>query len=721
MGLWTDCTQRVRRWKRRLAYRVVRQYDTADCGPAVLLSVLRFYGGNASLPFVRELTRTDARGSTVHSLVHAARVMGFDANGATGTYEQLRQQHMPLVAHVVVDTLEHYVVVFEATITHVVIGDPAAGIRTLTREAFEAIWRRHAVILLRPGAHLHHAPPPRWSQYLRTYVVSELPWFQQVIFLGFMYTGLGLLTAAFVQLLLDRFIPSGDTSTIVAAGAVLLAVQVARAGLGYARNRFALELQFRVAGRMNDDFLTHLFALPPQFFTTRRKGDITTRVHDTARIQQALLQVCGQSIVDVVVLVGSIAGMYALAGSVTHVVALFLPILLGAMIGTGRLLKTRQQHVMQRYAAFESGYIDSLTGIDEIRTFGGAPTFAAASLRLATEFQLASRALGRAEAGLFLFTDLVSGAFVVGALAYGGVLVVRGDLRIGELMAVYSLLATIFPAALRLVSATLSVRGASVAASRLLDLLLVERERSTTDRRFALGDHITVQDARFRWSDGTHVLDGATFSICRGQTTGLLGRSGCGKSTLVRILQRKLTLDSGGIVVDDVPLEAFDIESVRRGIAVVPESVKIFNGTVADNILVGRTGIGLDDVTALIQRLGLDSVMGRFDSGLWTIVGEDARRLSSGERQIVGLLRALLDEPDLLVVDEGMSVIDGETARLIADIVVDYGRSHAVLLISHNPTTLAIADSMLMLERGQVFSVPAAVTVQQGVFEREGT
>ena len=147
-------------------YPVVRQYDRVDCGPACLLAVLRFHGGDAGLAPVRALARTDASGTSLLGLYEAAQSLGFDARGATGDYESLREANLPCIAQVVVEDGPHYVVVYEAGEHELRVADPARGLVRLARTEFERIWVQGAVLLLDPRPQLHSAPPPHWFPWV---------------------------------------------------------------------------------------------------------------------------------------------------------------------------------------------------------------------------------------------------------------------------------------------------------------------------------------------------------------------------------------------------------------------------------------------------------------------------------------------------------------------------------------------------------------------------
>ncbi len=259
-------TARIRKLFRR-RFPIVRQYDETDCGPAALLSVLKFWGGDAGLVTVRELAQTDVNGSTMLALRQAAESLGFSASGARGQFEDLKATALPCIAHVVLESgVTHYIVVYRIAGDSVLVGDPARGVYTLSREDFLTLWKTRSVLLLNPTENIARSTPPHWVPWILSYFRKEEAWLSQSIFLGLIHTVLGLLTALFVQQLIDRFIPSRTVSTVIVAGVFLLALQGIRAASGYFRQRFLVELNKRVGTRVATDAISHLFRLPTRFF-----------------------------------------------------------------------------------------------------------------------------------------------------------------------------------------------------------------------------------------------------------------------------------------------------------------------------------------------------------------------------------------------------------------------------------------------------------------------
>lgn len=357
---------------------------------------------------------------------------------------------------------------------------------------------------------------------------------------------------------------------------------------------------------------------------------------------------------------------------------------------------------MKGYALVESTYFDSLKGIDEIINFGTARSYSFKNKHFFKDYQERVKTLGFTQTNLSLFADVFSGLIIVGVLTSGAVWVVEGKFLLGEMMAAYSLLANILPAVNRFVDANIVLQESSIASTRLMDMLLIDAERREGKLQFEMNNSLSIKNGSFSWNGRNYIFQNIDLILEKGKITSLWGSSGAGKSTIVQLLQRKYKLDSGNIFVDNINAEEINLAEYRKNIGVVPQTIKIFNGTILENILVGRDIKDYAIIERRIAEFGLLPFYQRFEYGLATIIGEDGRELSGGEKQLISITRALLDNPKVLIIDEGLSGIDIELEKIIFDVIKDYSKENAVLLITHNMNSIMKTDFVYVLANGTI-------------------
>ncbi len=230
-----------------------------------------------------------------------------------------------------------------------------------------------------------------------------------------------------------------------------------------------------------------------------------------------------------------------------------------------------------------------------------------------------------------------------------------------------------------------------------------------TQRFDRLRTGIAFRHVSFAYDDGAPLaLADATFDVRAGVTTALVGPSGAGKSTVVGLLLGLARPTRGTIAVDGVPLDAIELASWRARVAVVGQDLPLLDATVAENIAYGSIA---DEaaIAAAARRADADAFIRALPGGYATRIGDDGVRLSGGQRQRIALARALYRDPDVLVLDEATSEVDGISAALIARTLAEFGRGRTVIVVSHGAATVEAADDVVVLDAGRVCaSGPAA-------------
>ena len=646
-------------------------------------------------------------------LAKAARQLGLKADGAVGTFDELRQEHrMPFIAHTLREGLLHFLVVYELSDRHVLAADPARGLVRMGVEEFQECWTG-AVLFVSPDGPLPRKSPPHWTRWIVEHCRPVLVWVQQALFLGLVYSGLGIVVALFIQWLLDRLIPFGQANRIVAAGFALLAVGLVQAGLGLLRQLFVLEVSKRLGNSVAGEFLDRLFRLPHDFFASRRMGDLTARAHDIGRIQSAVADLVGSSVLAATVAVTSLLAVWVIARPLALAAALLIPAYGLILAAFAARLKSDQREVMKAFANTEATYLDHLSAHEEIRLNGWVEWTIARTVAAYRGFQDTAYGLGRRQAQVTAIAQAFGSLLTVSLLVFGGSLVVSGGLTVGALVAAYSLLAGIVAGVTHLVGTWVSYQGANVAAERLRDLLLVEAEPAGGGRSLDRMVTVSLRDLSFDWPSGDPLFQNVDVTLEPG-VVALAGRNGVGKSTLARILTRQLEPSSGEVFVNSARASEFDLASYRRCVALVPQESHLFSSTVLENLNpVGAHST--EFVHESIVKLGLRLAFDRPALALGRPVGERGGALSAGERQIIGLARALLTKPSVLILDEALALLDVGLREMVFDTLMRYARENIVLIISHHGDQLRAADRLLVLHTTgiQEFPTPSRIEASE--------
>ncbi|MBB6498981.1 peptidase domain-containing ABC transporter [Pedobacter cryoconitis] len=693
----------------------VLQQDISDCGIACLLSITRYLDGDNSLEHLRQLSGTSATGTTLLGLHQCADQIGLVTEAFEAEIENLKELKDTAILHLTLeDDLEHYVVFynFSNDNNHFLIGDPAKGVELWTEDKLLRYWKSNILLTVKPADNFVKS---------KQQILLKRNWFLSLVtddinllliasFIGVIVSTLGLSTAIYIQKLIDEIIPKHETNRLFTGLIILLMLLIARAGISYLRQHFLLLQAKDFNERITGSFVEKLLQLPKLFFDSRKTGDLIARLNDTIRIQHSVAYLSGTFIIDFLVVIVSSIYLFLFHYSIALVTLLSLPIMGIIAWKYNDIIIENNGAVMSAYAANESNYIDTIGGISIIKASNKEALFTEKMRAHFGAFQSKTFVLGRTSNRFNLIVEITASVLIVGIIGMVSYFTIRKQFKIGEMMAVLSIVIGLLPSSIRLMLTNLQIQEAKVAFNRMYELTAANIEVHTSftepidwDYNF---EELEVKDLSFRFAGRSRLIKNGNLLIEKGKITILFGESGSGKSTIMQLLQRFYEQESGNITINKkFPLAEIPIKDWRNLVAVLPQEVKIFNITIVENICLSKDNVDFNDVIALCQNLGLLEYFNQFPNGLFTKIGEDGLNISGGQKQIVGLLRALFRKPQLLLLDEATSSLDPKTELFILDLLVQLKSKMGILLISHKEATASIADFQYKIVAGDIDTV----------------
>ena len=311
----------------------------------------------------------------------------------------------------------------------------------------------------------------------------------------------------------------------------------------------------------------------------------------------------------------------------------------------------------------------------------------------------------RLSAAFYPLIDVLSDLAVAIVLGVGGLRVLSGALEPGALVAFLLLVQQFFEPIRDLTTRLDSLQDASAAGTRIFEVL--DEQPAIADRPDAdvlppvRGD-VRLEDVHLAYGDGPQVLHGVALDVPAGSVVALVGETGAGKTSIARLVGRFYDVTGGRVLVDGHDVRDVTLESLRAQLAWVPQDVGLFAGTVADNLRVGAPDADLDRLRAAADAVGADEVLAALPDGYETVLEEGGGNLSAGERQLVAFVRALLDDPRILILDEASASVDVRTeARMQAGLRrLLAGRT--ALVIAHRLSTVVTADRIVVVDDGRI-------------------
>jgi len=468
---------------------------------------------------------------------------------------------------------------------------------------------------------------------------------------------------------------------------------------------------------LRSDLYSHIQLLPLRWFDNRATGDLMTRViEDVNSVERVLIDGIEQGVVAVLQIVIVLAVMFYWNAKLALFALVPFPLLVGGAL-TYTLTAHRRYRLQRRAASAMNALLhDNLSGIRQIKSFAREKEehvrFNKASDQLRHATLVVMRVWAIYSPSMSMFEAI--GAVLV--LGFGSQAVLNGTLPIGDLVAFLMLMAFLYDPISRLHQLNQLVQAGRAAGERVFEILdeaiepgwsvagVGDPGAAITDRGYntRIAGDIRYEDVSFSYGEGLPALSHISFHALPGETVALVGATGAGKSTLVNLLVRFYEFSSGQIYIDGKSIRDYDLGELREAIGVVTQESFLFNGSIRENVLMGRPTASDAALWRAVDAANARKFVERLPNGLESIVGERGVKLSVGEKQRLSIARALLKDPPILILDEATASVDTATERLIQEALEHLMADRTAIVIAHRLSTIVGADQILVLDRGRI-------------------
>lgn len=499
-------------------------------------------------------------------------------------------------------------------------------------------------------------------------------------------------------------------NSIITIGGISFFILFIQSFISFFRIRLFVEIAEKALANIRRDSYNKLITLPIEFFSNRRVGELNSRLSsDLAQIQDTMTTTLAETLRQVISLAFGVILLIAVSPKLALMNLCILPILVVTALIFGRFIRNFSRQAQDQLADSNSIVQETLMGIHNVKAFVNEyHETRRYSSKLDAVVALAVK--GATYRGVFasFIIFCIFGA-VIAVIWYGASLVAAGEITVGDLTTyiLYSMFVAgsmgSFPELYANIQRSLG------ASERVIEILnetpedIDLSEDNKTIKRQIEG-HLTFKNIEFTYPGRkeNQILKDISFDVNSGQKVAIVGPSGGGKSTIASLILQFYKPNSGQILYDGVPAKDYLLTDIRNQVAIVPQDVLLFGGTIRENIGYGRLRADAEDIIKAAQRANAHHFIMDFPEGYDTLVGERGVKLSGGQRQRIAIARALLKDPAILILDEATSALDSESERLVQLALEELMKNRTSIIIAHRLSTIIDADKIIVLEDGIV-------------------
>lgn len=507
--------------------------------------------------------------------------------------------------------------------------------------------------------------------------------------------------------------PQNEINRIMLFLAGMLLIQ---AFAGFMRTTLFVKVTSKTLADIRQKVYAHLIKLPMAFFLKRRVGELNSRItSDITVLEETLTSTIASFLRNSITIIGALIFLLFISPQLTLFMLAIIPVVVLVSKSFGKFIRKLSKKMQGQIADSNTIVEETLQGVQNVKAYANEYYEIERYTKKTNEVAQTGIKGGLYRGGFSAFMTLGMMGALTTVIWRGTIMIGQGQMAAGELFSF--VLYTVFIAGMigSMAEVYAQLQKSIGATENLLEILDEPSEevipQSEIRKEDILSGEIRFENVVFHYPTrvDTDVLQNLSFDIESNQLVAVVGPSGAGKSTLVNLLMRFYEQTSGQILFNGHDSLDIQLTTLRSQIAVVPQDVFLFGGTIRENIAYGKNGASEEEIIEAAQQANAWSFIETFNEGLDTLVGERGIQLSGGQRQRLAIARAVLKNPRILILDEATSSLDSESERLVQEALEKLMKGRTSIVIAHRLSTIRMADQIIVLDKGRI--------TQQGTHE----
>ncbi|MEO0184333.1 MAG: ABC transporter ATP-binding protein [candidate division WOR-3 bacterium] len=539
---------------------------------------------------------------------------------------------------------------------------------------------------------------PYFRPYLKKIIIATM--------LLLLSTVLALAGPVLIKRVLDHEIPNKDLQGLLFIAIIYFVIQSLVILIRYFQQIEIAMIGERAIADLKFDLFRHTITLPVQFFDKNPVGRLITRVEGDAETLKNLFSSTAVVLAqDFILLLGMSVIMIVVNYKLYLLILILLPIFLYAFWWFGKNVRPVYISLRKKIAEINSFVMETLRALPVVQVFLQEDNFFSRIDKLGRDkFDLEMKSMLYWYRVWFL-VDLGEIIGIVLILGVGGMWALKGAITIGTLFLFINYITRFFGPLRGLSDQINLIERSFAAAERIFNILSMpsEFEDKLEVKTFSiLNNDIKFNNVRFSYEDEDWVLKDLNFEMRKGEKIALVGETGGGKTSIISLLLKYYKPNLGEISIDGIDLSEIDRYSLRKRIGFVPQDVILFPGTVLDNLRLFNNNIPVEKVFESTRRIGIHEKILNLPKGYETDIVEQGINLSYGERQLLSFARALVFNPEIIILDEATSAVDPQSEKIVQEGLKELLHNRTAIIVAHRLTTTRLADRILIIHNGKL-------------------
>lgn len=688
-------------------YQCVMQEGNKDCGACALLTIIKTYGGNVSLEYLRDLTRTTKEGTNAYLIINAAKELGLDSKAVRGSIFDLEDNMFPCIAHVIINkSMGHFIVIHKLDRKKKIltVADPAVGRRLMSYSEFLEI-TTNQFILFTP---IKKIPSYTSVNMLKEIILSicqkNIKIFLSIFIFSLICIVINIISSFNLQFIIDNVISYNSKDNLIFIFSIMLFLTMIKIISNYFRNTLLNYVTHELDHILIKDIFKHIISLPYLYYKNRTTGEIISRINDLCEVRDTISKLFITIFVDFILVLFVLFSLISINVKLTLIsiaIALFYSLIL---VVFNPIIKKYIKKLKEDNSNVNSYLYETINSIDVIKGLSLEEKININFEKKYNKYLNNSFKFNRIYNFENLLREIINSIGLLLIILFGAILVLDNKITLSELITFNSLIIYFLEPIKNIIDFDMDIKKVKETIKRVNDLYSIKKEELEYDEKYTNKEfkgNIKINDLSYSYDNKNKILDKVKLNIKKGEKILIIGASGSGKSTLVKILMRYLDIDNNQIKIDDKDINYFNIKELREKISYISQNEILYNDTLYNNVTINRY-VDYDEFLSICKITKVQEIMNKNSFGSSLMIEENGFNLSGGERQRIMLARAIVKNSEIYIFDESLSQIDIAREREILKELFKKYKAKTFIIISHRYDNADLYDKKIELKGGKI-------------------
>ncbi len=673
---------------------VVKQDGIKDCAIASVLSVIRYYNGNISKEELSYIIKATDRGTSAYHIIEGVKSIGFDAYGIKKTSNELfdKVEILPLIAHVKLNNLYHYIVVYEIDNKkkYLKVMDPAFGIKKINFEEFSNIFLS-SIIILYP---VRTIPKTIEKDNMFNFIINSFLCKKDLIFkillLSIFVIIFTILNNLYFKILIDYLVIHYTNKILLFLTLLFLFIISLKNVFNYKRNKILLKYIYDVNNLINSKVVNHIFNLPYKYFKSRPSSEIVTKIKELERIKETVSHLFLTLFVDSIFMILSFVILIVINKLLFFMLFFIAAFYILITIVYSKILKNTIYSIQNSEVNYNRELTENIEGFETVRNLNLNNERVDRVISNYSKYLKVTKDYDNSMNNQINFKNLLIDISLILILSVGVYFINNNSLTLGDLVTFNTLILFFIEPFKQIIDLIVNMEYIKSSIERINELMIIKPEENHKSLENINGN-ILIKNLNYSYNDVDVILENININILKKDKILLYGKSGSGKSTLIKILLKYIDNYGGSVYINNRNLKDIESMIIRNSFTFISQNEKIFSDSLINNILLDRK-VSNKKLECILKITNVNKIIDSKKFRNLHLIEEDGFNLSGGERQKIILARGLIKNSNYIVLDEALSEVGIDEEIEIIKNIFEKLKDKTIIYISHKRELLSLFE-----------------------------